>query len=56
MKKIISHALLVVCMTSVVLAGAEKADGSMDAAWTFGFLLLPAASAWGWHKMNKSTL
>ena len=46
MKKALEIILSVVCVTALILAGAENADGSCNVQWTLGFLALAVASGY----------
>ena len=53
MKKAITTTLGLMCMVSIMLAGAERQDGSCDLLWTLGFLAFAVLCGWAWNKLNK---
>lgn len=53
MKKTLETICGIGCFLSIVLAGAEAADGSCDLLWTLGFLALAAVLGAAFGKLNK---
>lgn len=54
MKKKISNILGAVCMAAFLLAilGCEKADGTLNTAWTLPLLAISGLTGWGHQKME----
>lgn len=42
----------VVCFTSIILAGAENADGSVDFGWTLLWFVVALLSACGFGRLD----
>lgn len=53
MKKALQIILSCVCFASVILAGAENADGSVNFKWTLGFIALATVSGLILKHINK---
>lgn len=53
MKKLLSYILGLVCVTAIILAGAENPDGSCNVLWTLSCLGVAALSVWGWEALDK---
>lgn len=52
MKKIASYILGFVCVAAMLLACAQNADGSANALWSLGCILVSALCGWGYVKLN----
>lgn len=55
MKNKLSNILGAVCMAAFLLAllGCEKADGTLNTAWTLPLLAISGLSGWGLQKMEE---
>ena len=56
MKKILSKILGFVCVASMLLACAQRADGSASLVWSLGCILVSVLSGWGYVKLNPQIL
>lgn len=54
MRKRVSNILGAVCMAAFLLAilGCEKADGTLNTAWTLPLLAISGLTGWGYQKME----
>lgn len=53
MKKTLKTIASVVCVASIILAGAENADGSCDLAWTLSWLSVAVVSGLAFNRLDK---
>ena len=53
MRKTIEIILGFVCFLSIILAGAENADGSCNLIWTLSCLAIASLSAWAFNKVSE---
>lgn len=54
MKRIAKTILGCACAVSVVLAGAENPDGTVNIIWTLSFLAAAVLAAYGWKKLGNA--
>lgn len=54
MKRAVKIILGCICITSIILAGAENPDGSCNLAWTLSFLGAAVLSGYGLKKMEDA--
>lgn len=54
MKRAVKTLLAVVCVTAIVLAGAENPDGSCNLLWTLGWMATATLAGLGYKKMEDA--
>ena len=54
MKRIAKTLLGCVCVLSVILAGCENLDGSLNVIWTLSWIASAALCAYGWNKLEEA--
>ena len=52
-KRIVKTVLAIVCFTSIILAGGERPDGSVDFVWTLTWISVAYLSGRGYFKLEK---
>ena len=52
MKKIVKSILGCVCVASILLAGSENPDGSINLVWTLSWIAAAVLSGYLWNKVK----
>lgn len=53
MRKFLEIIICLVFFLAVILAGAEKPDGSCNLIWTLSCLAIASLSAWAFNKVSE---
>ena len=53
MKKIFKTIASVTCVTSIILAGCENMDGSLNSRWTLSWLSVAVVSGLAFNRLDK---
>lgn len=54
MKRIAKTLLGFLCGMSIILAGAENLDGSLNVIWTLSWMASAALCAYGWKRLEDA--